>query len=83
MEPKRSVGMRIDKDVYAKLLVVCEAYGSNVNSYIINELGRSISRDYEAVTLKASSEAVFTKFSAIADLMKSSLDDENLDKIKQ
>lgn len=78
MEPKRSVGIRIDKDVYAKLMIVCEAYGTNANSYIINELGRSISRDYESVTLKASADAVFTKMEALADFMKASLDDDVL-----
>jgi hypothetical protein len=74
LETKRSIGMRIDKGVYAKLLVVCEAYGTNTNSYIVNELGRSISKDHEAVTIKAEANAVFTKMESLVDSMQGALE---------
>jgi hypothetical protein len=74
MEPKRSIGIRMDKGVYEKLLVICEAYGTNTNSYIINELGRSISRDYEAVTIKSETNTVFSKMESLVDFMQASLE---------
>jgi hypothetical protein len=61
--------MRLDLEVNRKLEAVCKALGTNANSYILNELGKAINRDYQTIhtqeTNDKASEGLKNMFAAI------------------
>jgi hypothetical protein len=68
---KHPRSMRLDPEVNRKLEAVCKALGTNANSYILNELGKAIIRDYQSIhvqeTNDKTSEGLSLMFAAILD----------------
>jgi hypothetical protein len=66
MEPelrKHPRSMRLDPEINRKLEAVCKAFGTNANSYILNELGKAIIRDYQTINIQNNSDATFAAIS--------------------
>lgn len=79
MEPKKSRGLRLDADVNRKLEAVCKAHGTNANSYIINELGKSITRDYVAIGVQSGGDETFAALKSLMEALAVKVDENKLD----
>lgn len=55
-QKKHPRSIRMDYEVNRKLEAVCKALGTNANSYILNELGKAIIRDYQSIVLQETNE---------------------------
>jgi predicted DNA-binding protein len=70
-QKKHPRSIRMDYEVNRKLEAVCKALGTNANSYILNELGKAIIRDYQSIhvqeTNDKASEGLSQMFAAILD----------------
>lgn len=74
---KHPRSMRLDPEVNRKLEAICKALGTNANSYILNELGKAIIRDYQSINIQNNSDETFKNLA----LMMASVN-ETVDKPK-
>jgi uncharacterized phage infection (PIP) family protein YhgE len=64
-EKKHPRSMRLSAEINRKLEAVCLAIGTNANSYLLNEVGKSVIRDYQAINMQTSSEKAFESINAL------------------
>lgn len=68
MSEKFQRTIKLDCAVNEQLITLCSAIGVNVNSYLLNEIGKAVRRDSIALQLQRSSEKMIGDFMArIAD----------------
>lgn len=59
MEPKRdkvSRSLKLEADINDRLVAVCKHLGVNPNAYLVNEIGKAISRDEVAFVIANNSK---------------------------
>jgi predicted DNA-binding protein len=59
MEPKKdkvSRSLKLESDINDRLVSVCKHLGVNPNAYLVNEIGKAISRDEVAFVLANNSK---------------------------
>lgn len=75
--PKVNKSIKITADLNNRLNALCEHLGVNPNAYLLNEVGKAISRDEVAfMATKAAAESQ-AKQAAIFDLMLQAESQEN------
>jgi uncharacterized phage infection (PIP) family protein YhgE len=60
---KHPRSLRLDGEINRKLEEICKAFGTNANSYILNELGKAIVRDYQTINIQNASDSTFAAIS--------------------
>lgn len=80
-EKKYTRTIRLTTDVNDRLIALCEHLGTNPNSYLVNEIGKAISRDELAFKAQKNTNAMMDSFLPMMELMnRASLQDEDNDK---
>jgi hypothetical protein len=64
-QPKHMRSMRLTHDINQKLEEVCEAFGTNVNAYLVSEIGKAVVRDYQTINIQSNSDKAFEAISAL------------------
>jgi hypothetical protein len=57
--------LSIDPDLDARMVAVCEAFGVNVHSYILNEVGKAVVRDHLMINSQNNSNEVYEAINAL------------------
>lgn len=78
-EKKYPRSLRLDGEINRKLEEVCKAFGTNANSYLLNEIGKAIVRDYQTINIQNNSDATFAAISQMFSAI--SVESEKLNEI--
>jgi predicted DNA-binding protein len=76
MESKKdkvSRSLKLEADINERLVAVCKHLGVNPNAYLVNEIGKAISRDEVAYVIANHSK---NSMNEMLDVLKSALEDK-------
>jgi predicted DNA-binding protein len=81
MEPKKDKvprSLKLESDINDRLVAVCRHLGVNPNAYLINEIGKAISRDEVAfVVAKNQKDSI----KEMMDMLKNLSDEQDIPKL--